>query len=226
MAKRELTEDQKEVLRTRLERARAAKRLKTAEAELVAVEAETKLIIVEGEPLAPPIEDVEGEPPTDEPATLDAFGRFLITLSAETRELLNEAELHGIFDAQIAAARTEKKAAAKKAVMARALHHARVEEGLMPQNAIEDAALRDRMQEMVRFTVDLPELGDVGLRVDGNIYLHKGTYNLTRAQYESFREMVYKNQQAELDFEGRGRGHWLRKQARGSVGESLNGIAA
>ena len=76
------------------------------------------------------------------------------------------------------------------------------------------------------FLVDLPELGDFGLRIDQNIFLHGFTYTVTRAQYDSFREIVWRNQQAELEFEGRGRGHWLRRQARGSVGAREDGMAA
>ncbi len=166
------------------------------------------------------------EPEVEEPEELDDFGRFLVSLDAETRELLNDDELRDIYEAQMAKAKAEKRAAAKKAVTDRALQHARVESGLMPAEAREAAEVRDRMAELVKFTVDLPELGDIGLRIDQHIFLHGFTYTVPRAQYDSFREIVWRNQQSELEFEGKGRGHWLRRQARGSVGAMENGMLA
>ena len=216
-----MTEEQKATATANLARAREAKALKAAAAE---AETFAPPVIARGgeieEPELPLADEIE------EPEELDDFGRFLLALDAETRELLNEDELRDIYDQQLAKAKAEKRAAAKKAVTERALQHARVESGLMPAEAIEAAKTRDRMAEQVRFTVDLPELGDFGLRIDQNIFLHGFTYTVTRAQYDSFREIVWRNQQAELEFEGRGRGHWLRRQARGSVGAREDGMAA
>jgi hypothetical protein len=207
-----MTEEQKAKAAANLAKARAAR----AEKRLAAEAFPAPVLAPAGEPPLP-LEDPVDEQ-DEKPVELDDFGRFLAALDAETRDLLTDDELRVIYNEQTAKAKAEKRAAAKKAVADRALQHARVESGLMPTEAIEAARTRDRMAEMVRFTVDLPELGDYGLRIDQQIFLHGFTYTVTRAQYDTFAEIVWRNQQAELEFEGKGRGHWLRRRARGSVG--------
>jgi hypothetical protein len=200
----ELTEEQKQVRRDNLAKARAA-RSKRAAAE----ESFPAPVVAVGGEIEEVVEDEA------EPVEVDEFGRFLAALDDETRELLTDGELRDIFEQQQAKAKAERKVALKKAATERAARHARIESGLMTPADEAAAALRDRMAEMVRFTVDLPELGDYGLRIDQQVFLHGFTYTVTRAQYDSFREMVWRNQQSELEFEGRSRGHWLRRQARG-----------
>jgi hypothetical protein len=231
-----MTEEQKAKASANLKAAREKKIAAANERKLAAQTFPAPIIAksVATEEPAPVAEDFSGTPlfdPLDqdeavaEPEPLDDFGRFLLALDAETKELLTEDELRDIYEQQMAKAKAEKRAAAKKAAADRALSHARVESGLMPAEAIEAAKVRDRMNEMVRFTVDLPELGDTGLRIDQMIYLHGHTYTLPRAKYESYREIIWRNQQQELEFEGKGRGHWLRRQAR-SLDVSMNGAAA
>lgn len=153
------------------------------------------------------------------------FDRFLSGLDAETRELLDEAELRAIFAAQTVKAKAERKTALQKSATEKALHQAKVEAGVLPAAAIADAAWKARMAEKVTFTPDLPSLGDIGLRVDGTVYLHGHRVTVTMGQYLSFREMEWRAKQAELDFEGRARDHHLRQGA-GSLNLRLNGVRA
>jgi hypothetical protein len=63
---------------------------------------------------------------------------------------------------------------------------------------------------------------DSGLRIDGKIFLHDRVHEVTRAQADSFREILYRARMHELDFEGRSRSHWLRRQATGTYGEYVD----
>ncbi len=176
------------------------------------------------EEFAPPVGAPEGDPPPaepviDEPEALDDFGRFLLSLDAETRELLDVAELRSIYADQQKKAREEKRAATKKAVAARAKHHALVAEGLLPVEAIADQEWRDRMfGEKVHHTIDLPELGDIGIRIDQKVFYHGHGYWFNRAEFADIISMEYQAQQQELLFEGKDKRHWLRRRARGSMG--------
>jgi len=175
-----------------------------------------------------PPEIVEGEfgqpePEIAEPEELDDFGRFRMTLDAETLDLLGDDELRAIWADQLAKAKAEKRAATKKAVASRAKHHALVVEGLLPQDVIADQVWRDRMAEQIRFTVDLPEVGDIGLRIDQKVYLHGHSYTVSRSEYESMRSTIYQAQQAELLFEGKDKRNWLRRRARGSLERNEDG---
>ena len=145
------------------------------------------------------------------------FERFMRLLDPETRELLDEDDLRAIFDEQQAKAHAEKKAAAKKAAAASALQHARIEAGIIAPASAADLEWERRMDEPVTFTVDLPDIGDIGLRIDQKIYLHGVTYTVPRRMWDSMRSTMYQAQQAELLFEGKDKRHWLRRRARGTV---------
>lgn len=193
-----------------------AARERAAQRRLTQDEADyTPPAIMPGEAPVPVSEDDEPNATVSEP--LDDFGRFLQTLDAETRDLLGEDDLRDIYAEQQKKAREEKRAGLKKAVAARAKHHALVGEGLLPQSAVDDQIWRDRMNEQIRHTIDLPEMGDIGIRVDQRVYLHGHTYVMTRAEYESIVSIEYQAQQAELLFEGKDKRHWLRRRARGSL---------
>lgn len=210
MAKREMTDAERQELRDRLARGR-----QTAAANRQRAKDEAEYDpprIVPGELVPDPDFD---EVVVEEP--LDEFGRFLQTLDAETRDLLGIEELRTIYADQQKKAREEKRAATKKAVAARAKHHALVAEGLLSADALTDQAWLDRMNETVRHTIDLPELGDIGIRVDQKVFLHGHTYMLTRAEHASIISMEYQAQQQELLFEGKDKRHWLRRRARGSM---------
>jgi hypothetical protein len=147
----------------------------------------------------------------------EPFERFLAALDVQTRSLLDDDELREVFEAQRAKAQAERKAVARKAAMDRALTEARIAEGVLPKETADHVRWRERMSEIVPFTVDLPEMGDIGIRVDQKVYLHGVTYQVTRAEAESMRSVVYQAQQNELLFEGKDRRHWLRRRARGGV---------
>lgn len=218
-----MTEEQKAARIAALAKGRATAAANRAKAK-EAAEAEVEEIfeapaVAVAEPIEPAVEEI------GEPAPLDDFGRFLLTLDAETRGLLSDVDLRVIYEVETKRALEEKKAQAKLAVKARAERHAKAVAGLTPAASLEQQAWQDRMNEKVRFTPDLPEFGDVGLRIDQMIYIHGRTVTVTRAQYDSYRDIVYRNQQAELTLEGRSRDHWLRRQARGSMGgEMIDGV--
>lgn len=171
-------------------------------------------------------EEVDRLPISEPPQPLSGLDRFLLGLDASTRDLLDDAELRVIYDDQQLKAREERRAAAKKAVADRALTAARIAEGIIKPATAEDLAWKERMAEIVEFEVDMPGLGeglvDIGQRIDQKIFLHGRRYRLSRAQFDSMRDMQYRAQQAELAFEGKDRRHWLRRQARGTGDWHIN----
>lgn len=192
----ETPEEKKERLRAQLargrEKAAANRAAKAAEPEPVAVDV----------------------PSADDPQ-LDGFDEFVLTLDPEARKILSDAQLMAIYSAAQARADEEKKKAAEKRAMERALGAARSQKGLVPAEKADRLEWQRRMAEMVTFTPDLPELGDIGLRIDGQIYLHGREVTVTRAQQDSYRDIVWRARQAELDFEGKGRLSHLRRQIAG-----------
>lgn len=179
------------------------------------------------EPIAMPAIKIDADAEIDSPepapvGDLTPFEIFLSSLDEETRELVPDAELQAIFEAQQIKAKAAKREKLKKAATEKALHAANVAAGLLPVTAVEHAEWRRRMDRKVTFTPDLPESGDIGLRVDGVIYRHGGPATVTMAQYLSYREMEWKSKQAELDFEGRSRMHHLRRAAIGNNDMRLN----
>lgn len=160
------------------------------------------------------------EPPA--PGEQTPFEAFLSILDAETRELVPEAELQAIFEAQQIKARAAKREKLKKTATEKALHAANVAAGLLPETATAHAEWRRWMDRKVSWVIDLPELGDIGIRCDGQIYRHGTRVEGTMAQYLSFRDTEWKNKRAELDFEGRSRMHHLRQQGIGALNMRLN----
>lgn len=160
-----------------------------------------------------------------EPDANDPFQLFLISLDAETKQQLSLDELRDIYAVQVAKALAEKKSQKKKAASELAANAARMEAGLVPMATREAMETTRRNNELVRFTVELPpagdqgEVADIGLRIDQKVYLHGHTYTLTRAQYDTFREMLYRAGEHELTFKGQNRRQrqWLLGRALGSV---------
>lgn len=169
----------------------------------VAEELEAKIAEVWGEPSPPPLSE---------------YDRFIATLDDETRALLDDMELRAIFAASQKKIKEEKRDQLRKRVAERALHEARVSEGLLPKEAVAQRAWRERMAESVTFTPHLPEscymqaFGCAALVVDGRIIRDGIQTTCTRGEFMSYREQVWRAQQGELDFEGRGRLHHLRRQ--------------
>ncbi len=202
-----------------LAKARAAKAEKLAQTSAAP---EEKPIVMpripdDDEPMAVVIEE---PPPASGKQT--PFETFLSSLDAETRELVGEAALQAIFEAQEIKARDAKREKLKKAATEKAMQAANVQAGLLPADAVEQAAWRRGMDRKVTFTPYLPDLGDIGLRVDGIPYLHGVPVTVTMAQYLSFRHMEWASKQAELEFEGRSRSHSLRQSAIGKLDMRLN----
>ena len=211
MPKRQLTEEQKQALRDRLAKAREAKKATLARDDAAPPEPENE------EHFAPP---TFAAPANDN--TPDGFRMFLDRVDDATRKLLSDVELRSIFDEQQRRAREERKAAARKRLMEDALHVAKVTEGLLPQAAQDEAQRRRRMNELVTFTVELPptgengEIGDIGIRFDQRIFLHGYTYTVTRGEYDSMREVMYRAAEGELMFAGKSRRYrqWLHGRGR------------
>ena len=218
MSFRDFTPEQRKAMAAKSAETRRAKRQAQLE------DAET---IPEIEELTQPVEIIYGEIEETEPALApqpeDAspFGLFLASLDAETREMLDNDELRVIYDAQVAKAYAEKKAAKKKMAGELAANAARMEAGLIPMATIQDMETAKRNAELVRFTVELPpagdngEVADIGLRIDQRVFLHGHTYTLPRAQADTFREMIYRAREMELTFKGQSRR--MRQYMQGSM---------
>lgn len=151
----------------------------------------------------------DSEPePVVEPEDNSPFALFIAALDDETKELVPESELRAIFDEQVAKAKAEKRAQKRKAAAQIAVTAAQMEAGLIPLATQEMMALQKRNGQQVRWRLELPPCGpngevpDIGLRIDGKIYLDNREHTLTLAQYESYREMVYRCSQMELAFQG------------------------
>jgi hypothetical protein len=168
---------------------------------------------IEAAPIVWTVGQTEPEPPSPSPYDL-----FLLSLDSETRGLLSDAELRAIFEAGEKKALDEKRQRLQKQAADRALHQARAGAGLLPKEAIAEAAWRARMEEKVTFTPHLPEscymehFACPCLVVNGKPYPDGVEVTTTRGEYMSFREQVWRAQQAEMDFEGRSRLHHLRRE--------------
>lgn len=159
------------------------------------------------------IEDVPAEPP----ATASRYDVFLTSLSDETRELLDDAELRAVFAASEKKAKDERRTQLQKQAAEKALGMARADAGLVPKEQAEALALRERNSRKVRWRVSLPFVADTGgtadegLKIDGRTYYHGMEVTTTYAEWLSCREMLYRLRQHEMDFEGRSRLHHLRR---------------
>jgi hypothetical protein len=153
------------------------------------------------------IEDRFGEPVEG----MGDFERFLASQDAETREFLTDAELRVIYEVETKRAGDEHRATLKKAVVARALRHARASAGLIGPEAVATAALRDQNAQLVTFVVNMPEAGnsgtliDEGLRIDGVLLRHGTKVTCTLGQYKSYREILNRAHENESQFQGRSR---------------------
>lgn len=159
----------------------------------------------------------------------DAYALFLASIDEDTKELLGEDELRKIFADHERKAREEKRAKAREAVASKALHAARMKEGLVPAAAHDELLRLQRMNELVEAEINLPPAdengaaGDIGLRIDQKIFLNGWKYTLTRGQWDSYREMLYRNAEAELVFQGKSKRQrqWLLNPAAGSVARHI-----
>lgn len=197
-------------------------RRRNREARLASLEAQKAAIDSADIPGAPADPAMKYDPFTATWAKEDLppspYDLFLLSLDSETRGLLSDAELRAIFEASEKKALDEKRQRLQKQAADRALHQARAGAGLLPKEAIAEAAWRSRMEEKVTFTPHLPEscymehFACPCLVVNGKAYPDGVEVTTTRGEYMSFREQVWRAQQAEMDFEGRSRLHHLRRE--------------
>jgi hypothetical protein len=169
------------------------------------------------------VEHVGEEAPLSSVDPADPFQLFLVSIDAETRDLLGMEELGRIYAEQLAKALAEKRKTKRKAAEEAALNAARMEAGLVPAATVEAMAVAKRNAEIVTALIELPpagehgEIADIGLRIDGVVYLHGMRYQMTRAQWDSRREMLYRAAQHELEFQGQNmrRRRWMLGRAMG-----------
>jgi len=165
--------------------------------------------------------DDSGNGRDDIPESADDFERFLAAQDDDIRELLSDVELRVIFEAETKRAQEERKAQARKTAAARAQRHAKATAGLLPAEAVAAAALRDRLSQKVKWTVNMPEAGnsgmltDAGVRINGRLLVHGTEVIGTLAEYDSYRSIEWNAHQGELDFQGRGKLSKLRQTATG-----------
>ena len=161
-----------------------------------------------------PLHDDEPKPVSDP----TPFDRFLASLDAETRGALDDAELRAIFAASEKKAADEKRDKLRRSAAEKALHRAKVEAGLLPRETVEQIALQAKMDELVRITPELPtdndgRIGDAGVRLDGRLYRHGVEYTVPRGVALTIRSICWQAKMSEMDFEGKGRSHHLRRLA-------------
>jgi hypothetical protein len=125
--------------------------------------------------------------------------------------MLSDLELRVIYDAEQKRAAEEKKTAAKKLAVQRAQRHARSTAGLIGPAAIAAADLREWLNQIVVWTVNMPEAGNsgtlivVGLRIEGKFLPHGTEQTTTLAVYLSAREIMERARENERQFQGRSR---------------------
>ncbi len=153
----------------------------------------------------------------------DDFEMFLAEQDEDTRRLLTVVELRVIYETGIKRIEEEKKAAARKAVEARALRRARVNAGMLPAEAIEAQKRREWHSQKVKWTVNMPEAGnsgrvvDAGVRINGRLYVHGEEMTGTLDEYISYRSIEARAHENEQNFQGRGKLQKLRQTATGFI---------
>jgi hypothetical protein len=156
-------------------------------------------------------------PPLDVPADLTPWGVFLSSLSAETRELLDENELRGAFETAAREAREERRRQLKTAAAAKAKMQARQLAGLTTPEQRAQQELDERNSRLVQWKVQLPFVADTngvaaeGLTIDGERLYHGQDVKTTWAKWRSCLSIIWNLRQHELDFKGESRLSSLRR---------------
>lgn len=213
MARTPMSEEQRAELSRKMRERHAAKKAASAAAPDEPVET----IVTDWERTEAGPEAVIEDVPAEAPATASRYDVFLTSLPDETRELLDDAELRAVFAASEKKAKDERRTQLQKQAAEKALGMARADAGLVPKEQAEALALRERNSRKVKWRVSLPFVADTGgtadegLKIDGRTYYHGMDVTTTYAEWLSCREMLYRLRQHEMDFEGRGRLHHLRR---------------
>jgi len=182
------------------------------EVEEAVEEAVEELALTQDQGLAPEPE------PVAEPGPQTPFDVYLSMLPPETVELLDMDELKKAFDDAAQDAREERRKQLRQQARDRAKETAREAAGLLTPEEVERKQVRERLSRRVKVTPTLPFVSDTGgvaapsISIDGVEYQHgqQATMPLSRAL--DIRHILYCLQQNELDFEGKGRLHGLRRQ--------------
>lgn len=149
----------------------------------------------------PEIEEVE---PAEDAAAVRRQ-RLLGDIDPAVAALFTDAELEQIEREEREKALAKQKKHALDDLRAKARQAAEIEHDLIPANTLRDANERKRLAEMVRVRINMPDDGGgdartAGIRIDGRIYQMDREYTVTRAQFETMREMHYRAHLNELRF--------------------------
>ena len=218
-----MTEEQKARM---AEGKRLAKERREAEA---AAQAAAPQVSVEAlEEIAPlPMVEHEEELPDPgeiaEPEPQTPYDIYLASLPDDARELLTDAELRQAFEDAERDAREERRKRLRQQARDRAKAHAQEAHGLTTPEEAERRRFHENMNRKVRIKPQLPFVGETGgveapgITIDGVTYYHGQEYVVPMGRALDIRHTLYCMQQNELDFEGKGRLHGLRRQQASNV---------
>jgi hypothetical protein len=175
-------------------------------------EAVEEMALTQDQGLAPEPE------PIVEPGPQTPFDIYLSMLPPETVEMLTQEELLQFFEDSERDAREERRKQLRQQARDRAKETAREAAGLLTPEEVERKQVRERMARRVRVTPTLPFVSDTGgvaapsISIDGVAYQHGQPATMPLGRALDLRHILYCLQQNELDFEGKGRLHGLRRQ--------------
>jgi hypothetical protein len=160
----------------------------------------------------------EPEPEAAGPEPTTPFDIYLSMLPPETLELLDMDELRKHFDDAEREAKSERRKQLAQQARDRAKESARAAAGLLTPEEVERRQVRERMSRRVKVTPTLPFVSDTGgvvaqgVTIDGVLYQNGQQATVPLGRALDMRHILYCLQQNELDFEGKGRLHGLRRQ--------------
>ncbi len=156
--------------------------------------------------------------PVVEPGPQTPFDIYLSMLPPETIELLGMDVLREHFDEAGREAKAERRKQLAQQARDRAKETAREAAGLLTPEEAERKRVREHMAKRVKVTPSLPFVSDTGgvvaqgISIDGALYQHGQQATMPLGRALDIRHILYCLQQNELDFEGKGRLHGLRRQ--------------
>jgi len=175
-------------------------------------EAVEEMALTQDQGLAPEPE------PVVEPGPQTPFDIYLSMLPPETRELIGMDELRQAFEDAGREAKEERRKQLRQQARDRAKETAREAAGLLTPEEAERKRVREHMAKRVKVTPSLPFVSDTGgvvaqgISIDGALYQHGQQATMPLGRALDIRHILYCLQQNELDFEGKGRLHGLRRQ--------------
>jgi hypothetical protein len=147
-------------------------------------------------------------------------------------DLLSDAEIAQIFAEAKAKVAAERKRARRAVLLERALYEERKSVGLVGQ----DEAERNRLDELVQITIDLPRFKNQRdlpfIRIDGQAFYHGRSYTVTVAQKMTLMEIMGRADLHVKQFYGESRAYFDPRQMRSvyqggaALGGALLGDAA